>query len=48
MLRPMAKLLSAFVCSCGLLFATEPPGVWLDVPFCKAGEGWVWSCPHCR
>jgi predicted double-glycine peptidase len=35
MLRPMAKLLSAFVCFCGLLFATEPPGVWLDVPFVK-------------
>ena len=35
MLRPIAKGLSAFACFCGLLFATGPPGVWLDVPFVK-------------
>ncbi len=35
MLRPIAERLTALLCLCGLLFATGPPGVWLDVPFVK-------------
>ncbi len=35
MLRVIAKRFSASLCFCALLFATEPPGMWLDVPFVK-------------
>jgi ABC-type bacteriocin/lantibiotic exporter with double-glycine peptidase domain len=35
MLRVLAQRLTVLLCLCGLLFATGPPGVWLDVPFVK-------------
>ena len=35
MLRSIAKRFSVLVCFCGLMLATGPPGVWLDVPFVK-------------
>jgi len=33
--RMFKGLIGAAVCSCLLLFAGEPPGLWLDVPFVK-------------
>jgi ABC-type bacteriocin/lantibiotic exporter with double-glycine peptidase domain len=35
MLRAIAERITALLCLCGLLFATGPPGVWVDVPFVK-------------
>jgi ABC-type bacteriocin/lantibiotic exporter with double-glycine peptidase domain len=35
MLRGIFRVAAVLVCTCGFLFAADPVGIWLDVPFVK-------------